>query len=373
MSERAKILPNEKRGISMKKHIVPIVNIILAVAVVAGIGFLIYNGVFKNKDAVVSATEGTVAESVQPTRAKSTGEHFKIGVVQHTDLPTSQKCYEGFIDRFKEMGVFEDLEFDYVFEVDEEKCKSEIERLSGAHCDLIFTIGQFASENAAKIITDTPVVFADVTEPEQLDAVDSNESPGGNVTGVSTYTPCFEQIDLIPLLLPDAEKVGAIYCLTDETAVTQAYVAEKEATEKLDLSFESYTVLSSDDVEDALDDIEEDEIEVLYLPTDDLVFGNLKEILEFTNEKKIPVICADEQTLKAGGFATCLINYGSVGEKSADLAYSILFEKKQAGTLPILYTFECFNYVNQNAVSALDVTIPGEALNKVELRKYDTM
>ena len=357
----------------MKKHIVPIVNIILAVIIVAGVGFLVYNGFFKNGGADVSATESTAVNATESTRSRSTGEHFKIGVVQHTDLPTSQKCYEGFINRFKDMGVFEDLEFDYVFEVNEDKCKQEIERLSKSHCDLIFTIGQFASENAAKMITDTPVVFADVTEPEQLEGVESNETPGGNVTGVSTYTPCFEQIDLIPLLLPDVEKVGSIYCLTDKAAVTQAYVAEKEATEKQKLSFDSYTVLTSDDIEDALEDIEDDEIEVLYLPTDGLVFENLDEILAFTNEKKIPVICADEQTLKAGGFATCLINYDSVGEKSANLAYSILYEKKEAGSLPILYTFECFNYVNQNAVSTLGVTIPGEALNSVELRKYDTM
>lgn len=357
----------------MKKHIVPIVNIVLSVIIVAGAGFLVYNGVFRNKDKAVTPTETSAVDSTQPTRVKSSGEHFKIGVVQHTDMPTSQKCYEGFLDRFRDMGVFEDLEFDYVFEVDEDKCKSEIERLSKSDCDLIFTIGQFASENAAEIITDIPVVFADVEEPEELASVESNEVPGGNMTGVSTYTPCFEQIDLIPLLLPDAGKVGAIYCLTDKTAVTQAYVAQKEATEKQDLEFESYTLLSSDDVEGALEDIEDDEIEVLYLPTDEMVFKSIKEIIEFTNEKKIPVICADEQTLKAGGFATCLINYSSVGEKSANLAYSILFEKKQAGTLPIVYTFECFNYVNQNAVSTLGVTIPGEALNSVELRKYDTM
>lgn len=355
----------------MKKYIVPIINVVLILLILGGSGFLIYNGVFKDKESV-SPTESSASEATGNSRSKSTGEHFKIGVIQHTDLPTSVKCYEGFLDRFKEMGVFEDLEFDYVFEVDEEKCKKEIERLSKSDCDLIFTIGQFASENAAKMITNTPVVFADVTDPEQLDAVASNETPGKNVTGVSTYTPCFEQIDLIPLLLPNVKKIGSIYCLTDETAVTQAYVAKEEAEEK-GLSFESYTILSEDDIEDALDYIEEDGIEALYLPTDALVFENIEDIIEFTNENGIPVICADEQTLKAGGFATCLINYGSVGEKSADLAYSILYDKKQAGALPVIYTFDCFNYVNQNAVSELEITIPGEALNSVELRKYDTV
>ena len=355
----------------MKKHIVPIMNIILAVIVLGGVGLLIYNGVFKNNGSVTIPTDSTAAVSEEPTRVKVSGESFKIGVVQHTDLPTSHKCYEGFIERCKALGIFDNMVFDYVFETDAEKCKSEIERLSHSKCDLIFTIGPFASENAAKIIKDIPIVFCEVSEPEELDLIESNETPGGNVTGVSTYTPCFEQIDLIPLLLPEAESVGSIYCLTDETAVTQAIVAEKEATgESLKLSFERYPVVSSDDIEDALDDIEEDEIDVLYLPTDDLVFGNLEEIIEFCNEKKIPVICADEQTLKAGGFATCLINYGSVGEKSADLTYSILFEKKEPGSLPVVYTSDCFRYVNQSAMNTLGISLPGEALNLVELRKY---
>ncbi|MBQ6153012.1 MAG: ABC transporter substrate-binding protein [Ruminococcus sp.] len=355
----------------MKKHIIPIMNIILAIVILGGVGLLVYNGVFKDKGTAVAPTEAVESDATGNNRSKSTSEHFKIGVVQHTDMPTSQKCYEGFLDRFKEREVFDDLEFDYVFEVDETKCKQEIERLSKSDCDLIFTIGQFASENAAKTITDIPVVFADVTDPEQLEAVASNEAPGKNVTGVSTYTPCFEQIDLIPLLLPEKKKVGCIYCVTDTTAMTQALIAEEEATANQKLSFESYTISDNEDLEDALDYIEDDEIEVLYLPTDALVFENIEDIIEFTNENKIPVICADEPTLKAGGFATCLINYGSVGGNSADIAYSILYEKKQAGTIPVMYVNDCFNYVNQSAVSTLGVSIPGEALNSVELRKYD--
>ncbi len=357
----------------MKKNIVPIMNTVLVLLVVAAIGFTVYNGLFRNRQQTPIPEQGTTNPTAAPTDTDATvsSQLFKIGIVQHSDDPTSQRCYDGFLKGFQARGVLNSLAFDYVNESDEKKCLSEIERLSKTDCDLILTIGPFASENAAKVIKDKPIIFSDVTEPEQLGLVKSNETPGGNVTGVSSYTPCFEQIDLIPLLLPEAKKVGSIYCHTDASAVTQALVAEKEATsDKVGLEFESFPIIEKKDLSDALASVAESDVDVLYLPTDEMVYKNIKTIIKFTDEQGIPVICADEQTLKAGAFATSIINFESVGIKSADLAYAVLFDKKDTATLPVIYTYECFSYVNQDAMNTLEISVPGEALNIVELKRY---
>ena len=48
----------------------------------------------------------------------------------------------------------------------------------------------------------------------------------------------------------------------------------------------------------------------------------------------------------------------------------ILFEKLDPAELPVVYKYDCHNYVNKEAMNALDIELPGTALNQVRLRSY---
>ena len=364
----------------MKKQFLYIpLNIILALLILGGVGFALYNAMSKT---MTSPEPMTVAAVEQTQAARSTKQEavhqeklFKIGIIQHTDNEQCNACYEGFIAKLAQRGYINsnNIDVDYVLETDEKKCIAAVSKMVNDKPDIIYSIGGFTTRELQKATDDIPVVFAAVVDPEAEGFVDSNEEPGGNITGVSSFIPTFEQIDAIKFLLPKAKKIGAIYDATNETSVLQSLIAKSEAeSDEMKLSYEKYPVIESSEITSKLDEIEEDgDIDVLYLPVDALVIEDIGEILDFAKDKKIPTICGNEMMLEEGGFATALINYTSMGRKSADLVVDIMVNGKLPSTMPVVYKYDCDVIINSDVMKDLGISLTEEADGKVEVKKYD--
>src|SRR5690625_7363010 len=74
--------------------------------------------------------------------------------------------------------------------------------------DLVLAIATPAAQATAQAITDIPIVFTAVTEPEAAGLGDSWEEPGANVTGTSDLSPVEEEIGRIKESLPGAKAGG---------------------------------------------------------------------------------------------------------------------------------------------------------------------
>ena len=358
----------------MKKHIVLIMNIILVVLLLGAVGFTIYNVMSRQNEAkpassehvgaqLPSGEEETELPSVDPSK------HYKIGIVQHYNNNDSNDCYAGFISEMNERGMIGNVDIVYIIEEDEDRCTAEIQRLINEKCDLLCTIGPYASSVAASLTTDIPIVFAGIADPERAGLISSSENPGGNITGVSSYTPVFEQIDLIKVLLPQVKKVATVYSSTDEYAVTQAIIAAKEAEEQ-GMKMEKYPITKPAEIEDALADIRKSGVQSIYLPVDTFIFKHMSTIMEFTDKNKIPVFVGNEKMLRAGAFATSKINYTSIGRKAAGQSYDILFGKKDPASLSVIYKYDCYNLVNQAAAEKLGVRLNECMRDQVQVKDY---
>lgn len=351
----------------MKKHIVLIMNILLIAAIIAAIVFTVMRAL-QPKPVETLPTEpphateaATEAATVIPP-----GERFKVGIVRHGTDKDSDSCYAGFISQLNTRGLLDYIDVVYIIENDDELCKAEIQRLVDEGCDLLYTIGPFASKYASAATTEIPIVFAAVSDPEEMGLVESNEAPGGNVTGVSSYTPCFEQIDLIPILLPKTESIAAIYSSTDENAVRQAIIACWEA-EEFKYSADRYPVNDKDGIAEAMSSIKEKGTDVIFLPTDKLMNENLGALVAFSQKNNIPIICGNRAMMNKGCLATCEINYTAVGRRSADLSYDILYGKKDPASLPVIYKYDCYNIVNKQAMERLGLELSEQAEANVEI------
>lgn len=359
----------------MKKHFVLIMNIVLIIAILGAVGFTVFNVVRNaNKEPVKAAQSATAAvsdssEVAATYPAVDPSERYRIGIVQHYNNDDSNDCYSGFISEMNERGLIGNVDIVYVIEENAERCNQEIQRLIDEKCDLLCTIGPYASKAAAKLTTDIPIVFAGVADPEKAGLVDSNENPGGNVTGVSSYTPTFEQIDLINVLLPQAKNIATLYNATDENAVTQAILAEKEADE-LGLKTTRYPINRPSEINTALDELQKAGTQAIYLPVDKYIYKYMKFILAAANKSKIPVFVGNETMLRSGAFATCAVNYTSIGRKSAGLAYDILFGKKDPASLSVNYKHDCYNIVNQASVDTLGIRLNQTQQDQVEIKDY---
>ncbi len=346
----------------MKKHLILIVNIILVLAILGGLFYAIYKASFFSD----STDNETVAESVatfdEPTQPP---EVYDIGIIQRSDVENCNNIYQGFIAQLASNGYVNqnNINLDYRLIENSKKCKEAIQGFIDEKYDLIFSIGPFATKLAASMTDEIPIVFAGIEEPEQLDFIKSNEAPGGNVTGVSDYTPCFEQIDSIKLLFPDTEKIGAVYLATDASSVTQALIGEKEAqTENVDIPYVKYPVKDLDELKDSFDTMLDNGVDVIYAPIDKFITKNIDELVDFSYENKVPIICGDTDMLAEGCFSTCVISYPSIGVAAGTLVLDILYGDAEPATTPITYIYECYLHINEEAMEELDIELSDEVM-----------
>lgn len=356
----------------MKKNLVIALSVILIIAVIGVVVFSIVLAMNKQKNIDTAISTNDQAAASAPAIETRYDEHYKVGVIQTGLGSASKDCYGGFMMELDENGVLASLDVEYIVEDNEELCRTKIKELiAGGDIDLLYTIGRFASETAAELTKDIPIVFGAVNSPDEVGLVESNEAPGGNVTGVSSYTPCFEQIDLIHTILPKAKTVAALYSATDQDAVLQGIIAAREA-KNIGLDCTQYTIEDKAALESALKKIKENKTEVIYIPVDKFLSSNIATILDFANENSIPVICGDEATLAQGALGTSVINYESIGRKAAGMVEAILFEKKAPATLSVMYKHDCTNMVNKAVRDKLGIEIPATALGEIELWEAPT-
>ena len=356
----------------MKKNLIIVLSVILIVAVIGVVVFAIISAMNKQNETDTSVATSDSADATKPAIETLYSEHYKVGVIQTGLGSASKDCYGGFMMELDEKGLLANLEVQYIVEDNEELCRTKIKELiDSGEIDLLYTIGRFASETAAELTKDIPIVFGAVNSPDEVGLVESNEVPGGNVTGVSSYTPCFEQIDLIKTIMPNAKTVAALYSATDQDAVLQGIIAAREA-KNIGLDCTQFTIEDKAALKTALEKIKEDKIEVIYIPVDKFLNSNISTIIDFSKENNIPVICGDEATLAQGALGTSVINYESIGRKAAGMAEDILFNKKDPATLSVMYKHDCTNMVNKAVRDAMKIEIPATALGEIELWEAPT-
>src|SRR5699024_10590771 len=121
---------------------------------------------------------------------------YSIGALQFVQHPALDAATEGFKSALADAGL--DIEYD------DQNAQGEVPNtntiastFAGADLDLVFTVATPAAQAAAQAIVDTPVLFTAVTDAEAAGLVDSNDAPGGNVTGTSDLNPVADQIALL--------------------------------------------------------------------------------------------------------------------------------------------------------------------------------
>ncbi|HIS26438.1 MAG TPA: ABC transporter substrate-binding protein [Candidatus Pullilachnospira intestinigallinarum] len=302
------------------------------------------------------ASDGTQASEDEAqdsaSQESASGETYKIGVIQYMPHTALDAANEGFFAALDELGIS--------YEADQQNaagetstCQTIAQNLASAGNDLIFAIATPAAQAMAGVTQDIPIVLTAVTDPADAGLVESNDAPGGNVTGTSDLTPVADQIALIKKIFPDAEKVGMLYCSSEANSVFQINLA-KEACDSEGLSYEDYTVSSSNEIQSVVESAV-GKVDVLYSPTDNIIANNMATVSMIANENQLPVICGEEGMVDNGGLITYGINYYELGHMAGEMAARILTGESQPADMPIEYldASGCTLKVNADTAEAL--------------------
>lgn len=313
---------------------------------------------------------GAVAGCGSATKDASGQKVKNVGVVQLVEHPALDAANKGFIDGLASKGYKENenIKFDRQnAQADQSNLQNISQRFVNNKVDLICAIATPAAQSVANATKDIPIVATAVTDYEEAKLVASNQAPKGNVTGTTDMNPITEQIDLLMKILPNAKRVGTIYCSSEVNSQTQVKLMRTYAESK-GLTVEEATVSTVNDIQQAAQSLM-GKVDVIYVPTDNVMASAIPTLVGVTDEARIPLICGEASHVKAGGLATLGVDYYKLGFQTGEMAADILSGKAKPESMPIQALKEMQMTINESVAKKLGITIPEELLKGAEIIK----
>ncbi|MDO5511558.1 ABC transporter substrate-binding protein [Corynebacterium sp.] len=309
-----------------------------------------------------ACTSDSESEPGTTTAAADGGESYSIGINQLVQHPALDAATAGFKEALADAGV----EVTY----DEQNANGEqataltiAQQFAGNDLDMVLAVATPAAQATAQNITDIPVLFTAVTDPVSAELVDSLEAPGGNVTGTSDVAPIEEQLNLLEELVPDAESIGIVYASGEINSQVQVDQVT-EAAEPRGLEVKTQTVTTANDIQQAVEAL--GDVDVIYVPTDNMVVSGIASLVQVAEQKQIPVIAAESGTVEGGAVATLGIDYHELGRQTGEMALRILRDGEDAAETAVETATEYTYVINEEAAERQGVTIPQEIMDEAE-------
>ncbi len=299
--------------------------------------------------------------------ASEPAKQLKVGIVQYVEHPALDAAREGFLAEMAKNGFEKDKNIVYDIQSAAGSSDTSVtiaQKFAGDKVDLIYAIATPAAQAAAQTTKDIPVVFTAVTDPVAAEIVASNDKPGGNLTGTTDMNPVEEQLSLVKQLKADAKTVGVIYNSGEVNSKVQVDLA-KEVAGKLGLTIKEATITSPTEVKQAAESMV-GKVDAFYIPTDNMVVSSLAAVISVAEAHKIPVVAGEENSVKSGAIATFGLDYGKLGEQTADMATKILKGEAKPADMPVEKQAQMKLVLNKKAAENMGVTLPKELLDKAD-------
>lgn len=314
--------------------------------------------------ALAGCSSGNAAPSASASAsgsASSGDKVYNIGIIQYVEHDALDAAREGFVAALKDNG-YEDgknIKLDIQnAQADKNNLKTISQRFVNNKADLVLAIATPAAQSMASETTEIPILGTAITDYVSAKLVNSNEAPGGNVSGTTDMNPIKEQIDLLVKLVPTAKTVGILYTSSEDNSIVQANLA-KEACGKLGLAVKEATVTSVNDVQQAAESLA-GKVDAIYIPTDNTLASSMPTVSQITNAAKIPTICGESNMVLQGGLATLGINYYNLGYQTGEMAVKVLKGEAKPADMPIESLTKYDFTINGEVAKAIGITIPDD-------------
>lgn len=300
-----------------------------------------------------------------PKAAAAAKELTPIGIVQLVEHDALDAANRGIVDGLAERG-FKDgvnVKLDRQnAQADQSNLHNIAQRFVSNKDKLIFAIATPAAQSVAGATKDIPIVATAVTNFEVAKLVQSNEKPGGNVTGVSDINPVKEQVELLVKLVPATKTIGTIYNSSEINSEYQIKLL-RDVAAKMNLKVVEASVTTVNDLQQAVNSIK-DKVDAIYLPTDNVVASALPALMKAAIPAKLPVIAAEGGMVRQGALASIAIDYYTLGKMTGQMGADILEGKKKPADMPIQTQHADNVIVNVKTAKAIGLTVPEDILAK---------
>ena len=289
-------------------------------------------------------------------------DSFKIGISQLVQHPALDAASDGFKKSFEDAGV--EVEWDEQNAQGEQANATSIaQTFANGDFDLVLAVATPAAQAAAQAITNVPVLFTAVTDAEEAGLVDTNDKPGGNVTGTSDLNPVDEQLQLVKEVKPDAETVGIVYSSGEVNSQVQVDLA-KESAKELGVEIKEATIANSSELAQAVNSL--GKVDAYYVPTDNNVVSAVSTMVQAAEKNKALLVGSEAGQVEQGAAITRGIDYTKLGEQTGQMALKILQDDQKPADLPVETSSNLQLVVNPEAAKSQGAEVPQDLIDEAD-------
>ena len=288
---------------------------------------------------------------------------INIGISQMIEHDALDLIYKGIVDELNKYykSSNKKIVIDYQNAQGEQaNCNTIAQKFVNDKNDIIIAIGTPSAQSVLNLTKDIPVIVSGIGDPIGARLVTNLNKPNVNVTGTINLPPIEKQIDLMHKLLPNAKKIGLLYCSSEINSIYQIKLA-KEKLDSLGLEYVDLTVANANEINQMMLSAV-NKVDAIFSPTDNIIANSMANVAMIEESEKLPVVCADAGMTKIGGTVTYSVDYYDMGILTAKKAIEVLEGIKDIKNIP-LETVDSYNFVvNTNMIKTLGLTIPEDIM-----------
>jgi ABC-type uncharacterized transport system substrate-binding protein len=302
------------------------------------------------------------AETRQPL-AKT----WRLHVLEYVNLPDVDEAEKGVRDAIREAGLHEGS--DYTCRVsnalgDMATLNSLVDAALTDRADMIVTLSTPTLQAALRRAPSQPIVFTFLADPIAAGAARSDDDHLPYVTGSYGSGDVDGMVALIRKVMPQAKRMGAMYCPAEVNSVINHSLLVK-AAQAANLEVVSMGVNTPSEVADTALALCGEQIDLFCLPTANMTAASFPSIVQATKRAKLPVFAFLSGLLDQGATAVVARDYYDMGHDAGQLAVRVM-RGERPGTIGLKRATASRLLLNRDAARHCGVHLPEDLIQRAE-------
>jgi len=320
-------------------------------------------GRFKNTRVCCLAVCVTLLGLYLPVAAQQPSKIPRIGFLSTAALSSLSPRLDAFRQGLRELGFIEGKNIAIEYRSAEGKpdrlpeLAAELVRLK---VDCIVTAGETPTNAAKQASSTIPIVMTTVGDPVGLGLVASLARPGGNITGLSTYSTDLagKRLELLKETIPKLSRVAIV---SDPRSLAAEVKQTEAAARLLKVQLVFLEVQNLDDLENAFRSIAKSHVDALVIGAGGFFNTNQTRLAELATKHRLPGMYLEQEFVLAGGLMTYATSIPDLYRRSTIYVDKILKGAKP-GDLPVEQPTKFEFAINLKTAKQIGLTIPPNVL-----------
>ena len=278
----------------------------------------------RRADAVVEGT--ALRKKALAIRTPPAGRLYKVGIAYFGPDPGVDVGMQGLLDGLRELGFVEGKNLQLMkahAQGEMGNIPSMLQNYANQDLDLIVPMTTRLLTGAIGLVKKKPVVFTVVYDPIDAGAGPTREEHVPNITGVGSFPPIPDTVQLIRDLVPGVRRVGTVYNNSEANSRKVVTVARDEFRRQ-GITLEEVAITNTSEVFQGAQVLTARNIQALRITGDNTVLQAFEGVVKVAGDSRLPLISNDPEFTDRGALARAGLGFHQSGHAAAALAARVL-------------------------------------------------